>query len=49
MAFEEGELCELTDEMAQQVKASASKPDDLSWILRTDTVEGENQLLKAVL
>ena len=33
-------------EMAQQVKALATKSDDLSSISGTHIVEGENQLLK---
>lgn len=37
--------------MAQQIKAFVTKPDDLSFILRTHRVEGEDQnsLLQAAL
>lgn len=35
--------------MNQQVKALATKPADLSSILRTHVVEGENQHLKVIL
>lgn len=37
------------DEMAQEVKVLASKPDDLSSIPGSHTTKGENQLLKVVL
>lgn len=34
--------------MAYQVKILAAKPESLNLILRTDRVEGENQLPKVV-
>jgi hypothetical protein len=36
-------------EVAQLVKALATKPDDLSLISKIHTVEGEHTLLQAVL
>lgn len=35
--------------MAQQVKALASKPDDLTLVPQTYTMEGENRPSQAVL
>lgn len=31
--------------MAQLVKVSGAKPDNLNWIPRTNMMEGENQLM----
>jgi hypothetical protein len=38
-----------TDKMAQGAKALAAKPSDPSSIPETHIVEGENELLQAVL
>lgn len=40
---------EWDSQMAQRVKAPATKHDSLSSVPRTDVVEGENQLLQVVL